>query len=427
MSVIERGIEFSQLPSFPDRVKPFSPLMVSTEPLKYAGVNNSEFYQNRGITGAVVHFGNPVTRLDAIREVIANFEMTEQEATDMLDRSTGFNFLYRRLPGLTAEQLVEQELNVVRKTVLKVLEISGWRPEEVKGVFIGSGTPPIIGDDVRYADYAQVVADMCDIPSGVRENVYAACNSGFWAMADAMDTRIHPELQHQKVLVGAIDNLTRILPQPIPIYSDKVSPIIFSNGAAFVALEVGDALKLLTRSHGINVDTKRGLPAKATYQTLMDPIIADSEKNSPNAYQVKGYTHMLALPDPSTPQYPNRGVDMSPIRTVQLFIGKDALPRFIAEEEQQYQTIFPGRIRDYSLAHSANRLIMQKIADMHERDYHTKLDLPWVMYDGNSSSPTTLMTLLRSINNGKFQPGAHWRIISFGAGASFDVATVGIG
>jgi hypothetical protein len=127
----------------------------------------------------------------------------------------------------------------------EAMEVNGWQPEEVAGVLIGMTAP--VADD-----YTERIAEEAGIPdSALKISVHKACDSSMGALhlilnpelADhhGMKRNIAQEMYGKKVLVGAIEGLSRFV-----IKSRDISALqLFGNGAGVIGVIPGKTIKFL--------------------------------------------------------------------------------------------------------------------------------------------------------------------------------------
>lgn len=380
-----------------DKNRPTTERLGSTSSIKL------ERYETElGIAGAVVHWGE-IFEGDNLRSaVLTAFEGDE----DKLIGSSGFTTLYRTPILPNPSDAIYQELNAADRLVTTTLGLNHWSSGDIEAIALGSGAPVI--DDPQLVDqtYAAILAQRAGIDTDIpMHETYAACNSGGYELARILRD---PDLHGKKVLLVAMEGLTRLFPGFDPQVADNISLQVFSNGGAAFGIIPGIDMRYLVGTDQVIVD-EGALAANPPYRHLLDP--------NEGPWQEGGGVSMLRLPTPEKGEIYMKGVP-----TTKFFI-KNTAP-IIKQVVEAHHALSPDHGIDHVVSHHASLPVIEGLKRRLQKD-GIELDIPWVVPDGNSSGATTLIALARQMSD--FKEGDHVLIASFGAGASFSVFVVEIG
>lgn len=152
--------------------------------------------------------------------------------TPEIQKSTGFPVLFQDSSGTTMEERREQSLDTVVETIVRTIQLHGWRPETIRKLQLACTNPPdgkflrdvVINSGLSHLDWRNDI-----------ELTSLACNSGIRALQKALcDGESVP------TIIAAIDDMTG---RTKGIESaDPLSWQVFSNGVAVLALVPGESL-----------------------------------------------------------------------------------------------------------------------------------------------------------------------------------------
>ena len=155
-------------------------------------------------------------------------------------------FIHRHhLPGFSDDEHLKIETEVGARLLKEAANASGWEPEEVDAVLIGTSGPPSDNYTDQIARKAGVRED------ALKVSVHKACDGS----AGALHLALNPELAHnkqskinladklsgRKVLVGGIEGLSRSVQKSF----DKSALQLFGNGAGIIGLIPGKSMEFL--------------------------------------------------------------------------------------------------------------------------------------------------------------------------------------
>ncbi len=347
-------------------------------------------------SGVNAHWGEKIPDSDLI-DRIKNVYPDEK-----MQDSTGFDVIWHQVDGTSREQGVEDELEVGELVIRRTLDSNGWKPEEIAGLFLGSGVP--VADDARYKDYARTLANRVGLKSNVYvHNTYAACASGGHELLNALT---HPEMRGKKIITVGMEGITYLTQNFDPEYADALSMRFFSNGASALGVIPGETMTLLTRAHQVVQDKEGYLAAHMTYGDLIDP--------EGEIWQEKGNTNMIIMPKPQE----GKRITMQGPRTGLYFI-KNTL-ELVKGLMDRHAAEFPQHVPHFSAQHHPSLTVFDNFQGKARKE---GLDIPspWVVRDGNSSAATSLIAHNRIVGDERLaREGSVELFVAYGAGGSFD-------
>lgn len=345
-------------------------------------------------TGVNAHWGERIAYPDLV-DIVKGVYPDEK-----MQDSTGFDVIWHQKNGTTREQGINDEIEVGLMVLQSTIESNGWKPEEVRGLFLGSGVP--IADDPRYRDYARVLAERAGLrPDTYLHNTYAACASGGHELINALT---HPEMKGQKVVVIGMEGISHLTADFNPENADALSMTFFSNGASAIGVIPDETMTLLSRRHSVVRDEKGLLAAHMTYGDLIDP--------SGEQWQTYGNTDMIIMPQPND----GKKISMQGPRTGLYFITNtlDLVRKLMLEHGAEFPEFKP----DFIAQHHPSRAVFENFCGKAKKE-GLDIPAPWVVKDGNSSAATSLIAHNR-ITGEMAQPGSVELFVTYGAGGSFD-------
>lgn len=348
-------------------------------------------------TGINAHWGERILDadlVDRIKSVYPNEKMQE---------FTGFDEIWHQKDGTTRPQGIEDELEVGTLVLQRAIEANGWRPQDIAGLFVGSGVP--IADDARYTDYAQTLAGRVGLnPDVYTHNTYAACASGGRELLNALS---HPDMKGKPVIVmGMEGGITYLTENFDPENADALSMRFFSKGAAAKGVVPDETMTLLTQRHSVVRDERGLLAAHMTYEKLID-LNGDT-------WQTHGNTDMILMPQPKD----GKRITMEGPRTGLYFI-KNALD-LVGDLYPSHLKDYPNLVPNFSAQHHPSLTVFENFKKRAENEGISVVS-PWVVNDGNSSAATALIAHNRiSGNESLARYGSVELFVAYGAGGSFD-------
>ncbi len=300
----------------------------------------------------------------------------------------GFSHVYRTSPLASPEQAVADEFAAVKLAVDTTVANNGWKPEEVDAVFAGAGAPPV-------ASYAEKVKELCGLTNAtILHDAHLACNSGVYELRKAMG--------HigKKVVVAAIEGMTRLAPGFNPAEADNISRYVFSNGVAVWAGVPGESLTMLPDlgETFAEPDPKGSLAGVMPYDMPDDKFFEETARVT-----------KIRLPTPP----PGYKVFMQGVDTTKMFLHaiKD---RSIAWH-RKYVEKYGEKNLQFLILHYASKQMANGMIDGLERK-GIALAVPIMVSDGNMSSANTMKVITRLMS--RMSRGRDLYIVSIGAGIS---------
>jgi 3-oxoacyl-[acyl-carrier-protein] synthase III len=326
------------------------------------------------------------------------------------------------LSDLSDQEHLELELEVGARMLEQAASSNGWNPSEVQGVLIGMTCP--VSDD-----YVPEIARRAGIPeAALKVSVHKACDGSMGALHLALNPRmpeqdqfnIAEELRGKKVLVGAIEGLSRFMSGS----RDKNALQIFGNGAGVIGIIPGETMRFLVgKSH--EVYDEEGLlqvrmsypysPGRASGHSLVQVSQA-----GPSHIRVAGLMHE---PEDGSP------VAMAGLMgMVKLFVRSGV--QAVSDAMREYAALMgrlgiPDKQIAVAIVHHANYKINQ-LKSKQLLKLGIKFPMPWLVREfGNVSAASTMIAFLRQLS--KIMPGDHVLLDGFGAGTYYDVVAITMG
>lgn len=339
--------------------------------------------------------------------VIGTFGMKyfkEDLARFGLTLDPGFDYLVRTPPDMPEEDAVQDEFSAISGTVAATLEAMRWKPEEVEGVFAGSGSPP------EGRNFMDDVLKRCGLTNAtVTHLAHLACNTGGELLWQAMK-----KAHGKKVLVIADEGMTRKSTRLDDTNADNLSKTVFANGVVALAFVPGKSFSLVPDmvERGALEDAHGALAAVMTYDHPSDKLFHEDEE--------AGVT-TIRLPKPPLGKAINMG---GWIATAKLFLG--AIPGRIHKVVERYKKRYhTTKNIQFAVPHHASFQMDLGILEKLKRLGTDDIDFPWVVRDGNSSASTTLKAFTKLL--GRMQEGKDILVVSFGAGISWTIFALRVG
>lgn len=349
-------------------------------------------------TGVNAHWGERIPRNDLVERIKIAYPNTP------LQNSTGFDVIWHQADETSREQGIQDELEVGKLLIETVIKSNGWKPEEVAGLFIGSGVP--VADDPRYQDYARTLGGMVGMRQDAYfDNMYAACASGGHQLIKALTRE---DMQGEKVVVAGLEGISYLTENFDPKLADSLSMEFFGNGAAAKGVIPGKTMTVLSQAHRVVRDKDEVLAAHMTYRDMMDP--------NGETLQSRGNTRMIVMPTPKD----GMRITMEGPSTGLFFIRNtlDLVEELYKEHLERWEH-FPV---DFSSQHHPSETVFKNFQKRANR-LGISVPTPWVVNDGNSSAATSLIAHNRNAGN-LARPGSVELFVTYGAGGSFDGGTI---
>ncbi|MBP6098548.1 MAG: hypothetical protein KA477_01035 [Candidatus Levybacteria bacterium] len=345
-------------------------------------------------TGVNAHWGERIPRNDLVERIKIAYPNIP------LQNSTGFDVIWHQADGTSREQGIQDELEVGKLLIETVIKSNGWKPEEVAGLFIGSGVP--IADDPRYQDYARTLGGMVGMRQDAHfDNMYAACASGGHQLINALTRE---DMQGEKVVVAGLEGISFLTENFDPKLADSLSMEFFGNGAAAKGIIPGRTMTVLSQAHRVVRDEDEVLAAHMTYKDMMDP--------NGETLQSHGNTRMIVMPTPKD----GMRITMEGPSTGLFFIRNTlGLVEELYKEHLERWGHFPI---DFSSQHHPSETVFNNFQKRAKR-LGISVPTPWVVNDGNSSAATSLIAHNRIVGE-LARPGNVELFVAYGAGGSFD-------
>ena len=358
---------------------------------------------------------------------------------DLIERSTGsplddnermdlapLGFVHRHhVPlNLPEEVHAEVETEVGARLLKEAANASGWEPEEVDAVLIGTSGPP----SENFTDQISQKAGIRD--DALKVSVHKACDGS----AGALHLTLNPELAYnnvsktnlakkllgKKVLVGGIEGLSRFVQKSF----DKNALQLFGNGAGIIGLIPGKSMEFLVGDTQ-EVYDEQGVLAVTMYyphtgQRVEGQSMVEVTEVDPNHIRFAGLMHE-----------PNNGLPVimaGSMGMVKLFVrnGVEIVRKVYGsyrDKMGQLGTI--GKSIEVAIVHHANL----KINSLKQKTLNKEgifVPMPWVIREfGNVSAASNMIAFLRELPS--LKPGDHIMFDGFGAGTYYDVFVVSLG
>jgi len=385
-----------------------------------------------GLTGAVAHFGEEVTRpeMDAkIKQMLE--ENPEKSAAERwlgpIGYTAGFGTVWRTPDRYSQQEIDNDTFEVALGLARRVLEQKSWKADEVDIVdFANSAADKGMAETLR----KKLIEEL-----RMREDVevtgtFLACDGAGNALFKRLS---NPDSQEKKVLLLSVDQVTSEMPLD-PEQIDTLSMQLFSNGAAGFAYQPGVDLKFIVGTTEMHEDIGVGgrspaLAASPRYAPAIDAIDAldeDQKKGLIDGIIYKIGENEWAIKMPKDAEGKKGKQDG---KHTAFFFWNGGESNIISTADK-YEKKFSGRSVDHATGHQPSYEVIQGLLHRFEKlekktGRKVYLPLKWVVPDGNSSGATSLIAFLRSMS--QFKPGDHVFYASFGAGGSFTSFVVEIG
>lgn len=356
--------------------------------------------------------------------------LIEQSIGSPLEKSERMNlaplgFVYRQhLPGISDQDHLKIETEVGARLLIEAASASGWEPEEVDAVLIGTSGP-------ASEDYTEQISKM----AGIRENalkvsVHKACDGS----AGALHLVLNPELIYNKlskinlakrlygkrVLVGGIEGLSRFVQKSF----DKSALQLFGNGAGIIGLIPGKSMEFLVGDSQEVYDEEGVLAVHMYYPhsglRIEGQSMVEVTEINPNNLRFAGLMHE---PENEIPVIMAGSMGM-----VKLFVrnGVDLVRKvYDSYRDRMSQLGTLGKSIEVAIVHHANL----KINSLKQKTLIKEginIPMPWVIQEfGNVSAASNMIAFLRELP--KMKPGDHIMFDGFGAGTYYDVFVVSMG
>lgn len=342
------------------------------------------------VAGAVAHWGVRYGDMELRERILEGIPDAQ------LTGDTGFEAVYKNRDGITQDEAIEDELEVATILGERTIAANGWKPEDIAGIFIGSGVP--IADKKGYEDYAEVMTARLGLnPDIYRHSTYAACNSGVKEYLNALS---NPDLQGKNLLVFGMEGIGRLTPFDKE-KADALSQQTFSNGAASIGLIPGVTVSLLHDSFAVFEDTEKALSAHMMYGELVNEegeLWQEHEKISTIKYPVPPDGMLIDMKGPATTRFF--------VKNGSKFF-KDAYGGFV----EKYPDIHPARGVFHHPSIGVHHMLTGRLENA-----GISFPIPWVVKDGNSSAATALIARVRTLED--IKEGETEFVAAYGAGGS---------
>jgi 3-oxoacyl-[acyl-carrier-protein] synthase III len=377
-----------------------------------------------GIAGAYGAWGESYDN-QHLRQLIEDrlsLPLAEDEKMNLAE----LGFIYRHLlPGVSALEHIELELEVGSRFLAEAAAANGWDPSEVEAVLIGTSGPVT-------ENYTEQIATRAGIPdSALKVSIHKACDGSVGGLNLALNPALLPNdlssmsiaeaLQGKKVLVGGIEGLSRFIMNT----RDKYALQLFGNGAAVIGVIPGETMKFLVgKTHEV-FDEEGVLKVHMFYphsrtRKNEQSMIEVTEVNN-HHLRVAGLMH-----EPDEELIP---LEMSgPMGMVKLFVrsGVEVVRDvYQAYQQKMAQLGLPDKSIAVAIVHHANL----KINRLKEKTLQREgifLPMPWLLSEfGNVSAASPMIAFLRQLP--KLKPGDHVLFDGFGAGTYYDALAVELG
>ncbi len=336
----------------------------------------------------------------------------------------GFVHRHHLPPYFSDIENIEVETVVGARLLKEAANASGWEPEEVDAVLIGTSGPPS-------EDYTEQIARLAGIrEDALKVSVHKACDGS----AGALHLVLNPELAYnkftktnlaeilwgKKVLVGGIEGLSRFVQKSI----DRNALQLFGNGAGIIGLIPGKSMEFLVGDTQEVYDEQGVLAVHMYYPHSRKRVEGQSmieiTQIEPHSMRFAGLMHE---PENGMPviMAGSMGMDKLFVRN-----GVEIVRRvYHAYREKMGQLGTIGKSIEVAIVHHAN-LKINSLKQKHLNNEGIDIPMPWVIKEfGNVSAASNMIAFLRELP--KMKPGDHIMIDGFGAGTYYDVFVVSLG
>ncbi|MGB5846475.1 MAG: 3-oxoacyl-[acyl-carrier-protein] synthase III C-terminal domain-containing protein [Anaerolineales bacterium] len=356
-------------------------------------------------------------------------ELVEQSTGTPLGESERMDlaplgFMHRHhLPGFSDQDHIEIETEVGSRLLQEAANASGWDPEEVDAVLIGTSGPVSENFTEEIASRAGIRED------ALKVSVHKACDSS----TGALHLTLNPDLSYnkrsrfnlaqilkgKKVLVGGIEGLSRAVQKSF----DKDALQLFGNGAGIIGLIPGRSMEFLVGDTQ-EVYDEQGVLAVHMYYPHSRQIHGQSmvEVSEINPHSLR-FAGLMNEPTNGLPVKMAGSMGM-----VKLFVrnGVTIVHKVYdsyRDKMEQLGTI--GKSIEVAIVHHAN-LKINTLKQKNLIKEGINLPMPWVIKEfGNVSAASNMIAFLRELP--KMKPGDHIMFDGFGAGTYYDVLVVSLG
>jgi 3-oxoacyl-[acyl-carrier-protein] synthase III len=377
---------------------------------------------NVGISGVYGTWGESYNN-DALLSLV------EQSIGSPLNEKERMNleplgFVHRHhLTGMSEEEHKKIETVVGSRLLQEAANASGWEPEEVEAVLIGSSGPVS-------EDFTEQIASKAGIrEDALKVSVHKACDGS----AGALHLTLNPELSYnqrsrfnlakllagKKVLVGGIEGLSRFVQKSF----DKNALQLFGNGAGIIGLIPGKSMEFLVGDTQ-EVYDEQGVLAVHMYYPHSGEVEGESmvevTEVAPHSLRFAG---LMNEPANGLPVIMAGSMGM-----VKLFVrnGVNIVQKVYQSYRHRMEQLGTiGKSVEVTIVHHAN-LKINSLKQKNLSKIGIDLPMPWVIKDfGNVSAASNMIAFLRELP--KLKPGDHIMFDGFGAGTYYDVFVVSLG
>lgn len=356
-------------------------------------------------------------------------ELVEQSTGTPLGESERMDlaplgFMHRHhLPGFSDQDHIEIETQVGSRLLQEAANASGWDPEEVDAVLIGTSGPVSENFTEEIASRAGIRED------ALKVSVHKACDGS----TGALHLTLNPDLSYnkssrfnlaqilkgKKVLVGGIEGLSRAVQKSF----DKDALQLFGNGAGIIGLIPGRSMEFLVGDTQ-EVYDEQGVLAVHMYYPHSRQIHGQSmvEVSEINPHSLR-FAGLMNEPTNGLPVKMAGSMGM-----VKLFVRNGVIIvqkvyNSYRDKMEQLGTI--GKSIEVAIVHHAN-LKINTLKQKNLIKEGINLPMPWVIKEfGNVSAASNMIAFLRELP--KMKPGDHIMFDGFGAGTYYDVFVVSLG
>ena len=327
-------------------------------------------------------------------------------------------------PDAPEEEHIQVETEVGARLLIEAANASGWEPEEVDAVLIGSSGPPI-------EDYTEQISRKAGIrEDALKVSVHKACDGS----AGALHLALNPELAYnkfseinlgeklwgKKVLVGGIEGLSRFVQKSL----DKNALQLFGNGAGIIGLIPGQSMEFLVGDTQEIYDEQGVLAVHMYYphsrQRVAGKSMVEVTQLNQNSIRFAGLMHE-----------PSNGLPVimaGSMGMVKLFVRngvKIVRKVYDSYRDKMEQLGTLGKSIEVGIVHHAN-LKINSLKEKKLNNLGIFVPMPWVIREfGNVSAASNMIAFLRELP--KMKPGDHIMFDGFGAGTYYDVFVVSLG
>lgn len=333
-------------------------------------------------------------------------------------------FVHRHhLIGMSDEEHKKIETVVGSRLLQEAAKASGWAPEEIDAVLIGSSGP--VSEDFT---------EQISSKAGIRENalkvsVHKACDGS----AGALHLTLNPDLsynqqtrfnlarmlQGKKVLVGGIEGLSRFVQKSF----DKNALQLFGNGAGIIGMIPGKSMEFLVGDTQEVYDEQGVLAVHMYYphsRQVQGESMVEVTEVAPHSLRFAG---LMNEPANGLPV-----IMAGPMGMVKLFVrnGVNIVQKVYQSYRHRMEQLGTiGKSVEVTIVHHAN-LKINSLKHKNLSKIGIDLPMPWVIKDfGNVSAASNMIAFLRELP--KMKPGDHIMFDGFGAGTYYDVFVVSLG